>query len=172
MCGAWPDTFAGVVTVNVIRELFKAVVESYREGVAWASQWSEVLDTETDRHYPICLWAPPTVTLTADANGITTSTINLTVSFVDNTASERTSDQRDQAYEREQTVATHVWLRFCELYMQEETTYQGVNIALTQAGPVTMTAIWDGPESQMTGCRMTVAISSPYQFCASDYFDA
>ena len=161
-----------MVTIDVIDALFKAVVESYREGVAWASQWSDVLDTDTARHYPICLWSQPRITLTTDANGLVTHTFSIDVAFVDNTSSERTSDQREQVYKRMVIVATHVWLRFMELYMQEESTYQGVNIALTQAGPVTMTAIWDGPESQMTGCRMTVAISSPYQFCASDYFDA
>ena len=150
-----------MVTVNVIRELMKAVVESYREGIAWASQWSEVLDSDGDRHYPACLWSPPTVNLTADENGIITESIGIDIAFVDNHASDRTGEQRDQVYERMQTVAAHVWMRFTERYMQEEAIYQGVNIALRQGGPVTFTAIWDGPESQMTGCRMTVTVTSP-----------
>lgn len=161
-----------MVTVNVVRELLQGVVESYREGVAFKSHWSEVLDHDRAQHFPAALWSPPTVTLTADANGIITESILIDLALVDNHASERTSAQRDQVYERMQTIAAHVWVRFCELYMQEDAMYQGVRVSLRQAGPVTMTAIWDGPQSQMTGCRMTVSVSSPFQFCSSDYFDA
>lgn len=161
-----------MVTVNVIREVFKAVVESHNDGIAWQSQWSDVLDTEADRHYPACLWSPPNVTMSADANGIITNSFAIDVSFVDNHASDRTSTQRDQVYERMQTVAAQCWLRFAQLYVQDEAIYQGVTVTLRQGGPVTFSAIWDGPESQMTGCRMTVSITSPFQFCATDYFDA
>lgn len=161
-----------MVTVNVVRELIKSVVESYREGIAFHSHWSEVLDSEADIHFPACLWAPPTVTLTQDANLLITESVAVSMAFVDNTSSQRMEDQRDEVYERMQTVASHVWLRFRELYITEETQYQGVNIAFSQSGPVTMTAIWDGPQSQMTGCRLTATVTSPYQFCSSDYFDA
>jgi hypothetical protein len=160
-----------VVSAGVIRELYEGVVASYREGIAFYSRWSEVLDTLATEHNPKVLWKPPTVQLIEGDNLTITEAITLDVLFLDQTAQDRTPTERDLTYERLQIIAAHVWARFRELYILEEAIYQGVDISLSQSGTATFTAIWDNVGEMTTGCRMTVTVTSPYQFCAADYFN-
>lgn len=160
-----------VVTVNVLRELFAAVVASYKEGLTFYSQWSPDLDTSQDEHNPKVIWVEPRVEL-IEENGTQSQQFVLNVLFLDQTALDRSPTVRDLTYERMQIVAAHVWARFRELYIiEDEVIYQGVNVELQQASPATFTAVWDRPGDMTTGCGMVVTVSSPYQFCAENYFN-
>ena len=161
-----------MVTAGVIRELFEAVVDSYREDIRFFSRWSEALDTVANEHNPKVLWRPPTVDIIQEANGTLTQSFTIAAAFLDQTAMDRTTTERDLTYERMQVVAAHIWAQFHNLYIKEEATYQGVYVSLMQASNATFTAIWDAPAEMTTGCALTVTVSSPYQFCAEDYFNA
>lgn len=163
----------GVVTANIIRELFQGVVASYKEGLTFYSKWSPTLDSSGDEHNPKVVWVEPRVELVPNDNGTQTQNFILNVLFLDQTAQDRSPTVRDLTYERMQIVAAHVWARFRELYVNEDDAiYQGVNVALEQTAPATFTAVWDTPGEMTTGCGMVVTVSSHYQFCAANYFNA
>ena len=166
-----PDTFAGVVTVNVLRELWTLVIESHKDDIAFYSRWSDTLDTTAQEHNPKALWVPPTVNVVPEVNTFRT-TFQVNLIFLDQTASDRSAEDRDDTYERMQVLCVQCLARFNELYFQQESIYEGVNISLKQEGNATLTAVWDTVAEMTTGCRMSVTISSPYQICASDYFNA
>ena len=164
-------TFVGVVTANVIRELFAAVVASYKEGLTFYSQWSPDLDTSQDEANPKVIWVEPRVEI-LEENGLQVQQFILNVLFLDQTALDRSPTVRDLTYERMQIVAAHVWARFRELYIVEDSvTYQGVAVDLQQVSAATFTAVWDRPGDMTTGCGMVVTVASPYQFCAENYFN-
>ena len=161
----------GVVTANVIRELFAAVVASYKEGLTFYSQWSPDLDTSQDEANPKVIWVEPRVEI-LEENGLQVQQFILNVLFLDQTAADRSPTVRDLTYERMQIVAAHVWARFRELYIVEDSvTYQGVPVDLKQVSAATFTAVWDRPGDMTTGCGMVVTVASPYQFCAENYFN-
>jgi hypothetical protein len=159
-----------VVTVGVIREIFQDVVESYAEDVRFFSRWSDVLDRDGSEHNPKALWRPPTVDILQEDAGHLTQQFTVAVAFFDDHASDRTGDQRDATYERMQIIAAHCWMRFHDLYVNGEATYQGVSITLEQVSNATFTPVWDSAGDMATGCAMQVTLSSPYQVCTDDYF--
>ena len=160
-----------MVNAGIIRELFEAVIASYKEGTTFYSRWSDVLDTSAAEHNPKVLWKPPTANLILSDNKLLTQSFTVDMLFLDQTAVDRTATERDLTYERMQIIGAHIWSRFYDLYMLNEASYQGVPVSFSQDGTVTFTAIWDEVTEMTTGCRMVATISSPYQFCAEDYFD-
>ena len=160
-----------MVTVNVLRELWTSVVTSHKDDIRFFSRWSDTLDTTAQEHNPKCLWLPPTVNIVPNFETYR-STFQINLMFLDQTAGDRTAEDRDDFYERMQVLCVQCLARFSELYFLEDVTYQGVKLSLRQEGNATLTAVWDTVAEMTTGCRMSVTISSPYQLCASDYFDA
>ena len=160
------------MNAGIIRELFEAVIAAYKEQLLFYSRWSDVLDTSAAEHNPKVLWKPPTANLNTIENGLITQSYTVDMLFLDQTATDRTATERDLTYERMQIIAAHVWYRFHELYLNEDTSYQGVQLALLQEGTVTFTAIWDEVTEMTTGCRMVATLSSPFQVCVEDYFNA
>lgn len=144
-----------MVGVDIIRELFKGVVETHILGVSWLSDWTAALDMDHDLSYPACIWKPPTTGVIIDGD-VSFDTFGLDVVFVDDTDSDRTSDQRDEAYERMEAVARQCFYRFRQLYILDNATYQGVTIDLDVETSPTLTALWDEPGRLTTGARMTV----------------
>ena len=160
-----------MVTVNVIREIFEGVVSSYKEGLAFFSQWSHVLDTGGSEHNPKVLWKQPGYQRVPLPTAGVSQNFTIDTIILDQTAQDRTPEERDQCFERMSIVAAHQLLRFRELYVDDEGSHQGVPVHLTQVGPASFTAIWDEAQQMTTGCRMTVTVSSAFQFCSSDYFN-
>ena len=105
-----------MVGVDIIRELFKGVVETHILGVSWLSDWTAALDMDDDLSYPACIWKPPTTGVIIEGD-VSFDTFGLDVVFVDDTDSDRTSDQRDEAYERMEAVARQCFYRFRQLYI-------------------------------------------------------
>lgn len=159
-----------MVNINVIRELFEGVVNAYKEDLTWYSRWSPVLDDDTSKAMPAVSWVEPRVELVqVDQTIVQQFTVNILIE--DSAASDRAPLVRDHTYERMQIVAAHIWARFRELYFLEESVYQNVNVSLSQRSAAVFTAVWDTAGQHTTGCALTVTIESPYQFCASDYFN-
>jgi hypothetical protein len=159
-----------MVGVDIIRDLFKGVVESHLIGITWLSDWTAALDSDLDHPYPACVWKPPTTGVVIDGN-ISYDTFGLDVVFVDDTDSDRTAAQRDECYERMEAIARQCFYRFRQLYVLDNAVYQGVTIDLgIETSPV-LSAIWDEPGRMTTGARMTVTfrnrIPAP---CPDGYF--
>ena len=159
-----------MLSVDILRETWETVITSHKDGIAFLSRWSEVLDTDTDEAHPKVLWKPPTITLNPEGYGITQA-FTVDVLFLDTTAADRSTDTRDTTYERMAVLAVQCLARYRELYVQEDAIYQGVNLSMTQDGPAQLQAIWDNAGEMTTGCRLTVTFTDPYQFCASDAFN-
>jgi hypothetical protein len=148
-----------MLTVDILRDLFKGVVEAHIVGIAWTSNWTQALDADHDLHYPACVWAPPSTGIVVD-NGFAYDTITIDCAFVDTTDSDRSQDQRDNAYERMEALARQCFYRFRQLYILDSTTYQGVEIDLgIETSPV-LTAIWDEAGRQTTGVRLTLTVKN------------
>ena len=160
-----------MVTANILRETWQAVVEAYKEDVAFISTWSEVLDTTNDQDQATCKWLPPQVQLVPNGN-TTRQLFTVNLFFEDNHEGDRSTDTRDDVYERMQVVAAHCLLYYRELYVKQNITYQGVTVRLQQEGPATFTTAFDAAGTMATGCRLTVTFATDVQFCATDYFNA
>lgn len=160
-----------MVSANLLRETWEAVVTAHKEGLRFISKWSEVLDHDNDQHDARCSWLPPQVQLAVDGR-VTKTLFTVNLFFEDNHEADRTTDTRDDVYERMQVVAAQCLLYYRELYIEGELTYQGVPVRLMQEGPATFTASFDSAGEMATGCRMTVTLSTHVQFCASDYFNS
>lgn len=164
-----------MVTVDIIRELFKAVVESHRVGVSWSSVWNEALDADQDQAYPACIWSPPAsgVVITPPDRGSSYSYDTFTVDclFVDTTDSDRDTAQRDDAYERMEAIARQCFYRFRQLYVLDSITYQGITIDLGIETSPTFVAVWDAAGSMRTGARLTFTIKNNIPApCPDGYF--
>ena len=146
-----------MVGVDIIRELFKGVVTSHIVGVSWLSDWTAALDTDLDLSYPACVWKPPTTGVIID-NGVSFDTFGLDMVFVDDNDSDRSADQRDDAYERMEAIARQCFYRFRQLYVLDNAIYQGVTIDLSIETSPTLSAIWDEPGRMTTGARLTFTL--------------
>lgn len=146
-----------MVGVDIIRELFKGVVTSHVVGVSWLSDWTAALDTDLDLSYPACVWKPPTTGVIID-NGVSFDTFGLDMVFVDDNDSDRSADQRDDAYERMEAIARQCFYRFRQLYVLDNAIYQGVTIDLSIETSPTLSAIWDEPGRMTTGARLTFTL--------------
>ena len=146
-----------MVGVDIIRELFKGVVESHIVGISWMSDWTSALDADHDVSYPACVWKPPTTGVLID-NSVSFDTFGLDMVFVDDNDSDRSADQRDDAYERMEAIARQCFYRFRQLYVLDNATYQGVTIDLSIETSPTLSPIWDEPGRMTTGARLTLTL--------------
>ena len=160
-----------MVTANILRECWQRVVDAYREGLTFTSEWSEVLDHDGDKHLPNVKWMPPTVTV-AEEGDIVRTNYTVTLFFEDNHEADRESSTRDSVYERMQVVALMCLLMFRRTFIDAETPHEGVQVRLEQVGPANITAAFDQPGTQITGCMVTVTYSDLNQICPDPYFDA
>lgn len=160
-----------MVTVNVLRECWQRIVLAHKEGITFTSDWSEVLDTDTNRHLPNVKWMPPNVTHSKEG-GIFRSNITCTLFFEDNHESDRDNQTRDDVYERMQVVASVCLMMFDRVFLSDETTHEGVLMAVQQEGAATITASFDQPGTQVTGAMLVVTYSTVNQICPDGYFNA
>lgn len=160
-----------MVSASILRETWEAVVTSHKEGLRFISKWSEVLDHDNDQANARCKWMPPQVQLVPEGR-VVKSQFTVDLWFEDNHEGDRSTDTRDDVYERMQVVAAQCLLRYREIYVDDETLYQGVSVRMMQEGPATFTASFDSAGEMATGCRMTVTLSTHVQFCATDYFNS
>lgn len=160
-----------MITANVLRETWKAVVEAYKEDITFLSVWSLVLDHDNDQRPAHCKWMQPQVQLIPDGR-VMKNLFTVDLWFEDTHENDRSPSTRDNVYERMQVVAAHCLLYYRELYCDQDTRYEGVDVRLTQEGPAVFTCSYDSAGAMATGCRLTVTFGSTVQFCASDYFNS
>jgi hypothetical protein len=160
-----------MVTVDIIKDLFKGVVTSHLAGVSWRTNWNAALDQDSDGDYPACLWKPPSTGVVLGPVNVMYDTYTLDLLFIDDTEADRTPEQRDEAYERMEGIARQCFYRFRQLYILDSSSYQGVDIDLgVETSPI-LTAIWDEVGTMTTGCRMVFTIKNNIPTpCGDEYF--
>jgi hypothetical protein len=160
-----------MVTEDIIKALWKGVIEAHKVEVSFSSEWTTALDADMDISYPACLWKPPTSGVVVTPNGYAYDTFGIDMVMVDDTDSDRTADERDQAYERMAAIARQCFYRFRELYILDNRTYQGEVIDLgVETAPV-FTAIWDEAGKMTTGVRMVLTLRNNINTpCVDEYF--
>lgn len=164
-------TFAAMLTADVIREVFEAIVTSHKAGVSYISTWNLVKDDRTDIQYPVAFWGPLTTGLVASAE-VLVERFTVDMLFVDQTASDRTPLQRDQAHARMDAIAKQVWTRFHDLYIVRSSTWQGQAVDLIATTNPTFLPVFDAETQQRTGVRMTATLQSvAAPECVDTYFN-
>lgn len=159
-----------MVTANILREVWRAIVLAHKDGVTFTSEWSEVLDTDTSKHLPNVKWMPPTVQVTEQGDIVRTS-FTCAMFFEDNHEADRTTGTRDDVYERMQVVAAQCLLMFRQMFVHDETKWEGVPVNVRQEGAASFNAAFDTPGTQITGCSLTVTFYTDNQLCVDGYFN-
>lgn len=160
-----------MVTVDVIRQAWQAIVEAHKADISFYSSWNAALD-DGEFTYPCALWRPPTVNVRSVDTVTTEDLFTVEVWYLDQTAADRTRTERDNTYERMEAAARQVWHRFFQLYVADAGTWEGVDLDFVVETDPTLTAVWDSTGSQRTGVQFTVTLSSrAAQDCVEDYFD-
>ena len=160
-----------MVSADIIKDLWKGVVEAHRAGLSFDSNWTAALDERMDASYPLVLWKPPTSGVVVQDSGYAYDTFGVDMLFLDDMDSDRTPEQRDQTYARMDTIAKQCFYRFRQLYVRDSVTYQGVVVDLgIETNPV-FTAVYDEAAKMTTGVRMTVTLKNNVQTpCMDGYF--
>ena len=147
------------------------MITSHIAGLSFTSEWQVILDTQREVNFPGAFWGPVTTGIT---HGIGMAgrhdTFEIGVFFLDQTATDRTPTERDQAHARMDAIARQCWLRFHELYILNTATIQGVTVDLQPATPRFL-PIYDDVGRHLTGVRMEVLLSvEGYDECLTNYF--
>lgn len=162
-----------MLTTDVIREVFADIVSKLKAGVSFTLETNKVLDQNTtDLKYPVACWVLPTEGLAEDAQ-ILQDTITVNMLFLDQTAADRLTIERDGAHARMSAIAKMVMRKFHQRYIKSAGSWQGQPVDLTMEGPAVFTPIWDDGTTQRTGVGLTVTLKSEGTIeCDDTYFNA
>ena len=154
---------------------FRAIVEAHIAGLNFYSVWTAAKDEESSTLFPCCLWAATqTQVFALDSQALRPAFV-LDCLFVEQTASDRSSAERDAAHSKMDAVARQIWARFYQTYVTASNTFNGIPLDFDpkQVGQATFMPVWDDRTMQMTGVRFSVRIVSgaPEQ-CQDIYFNA
>lgn len=130
------------------------------------------MDEETQKCWPACWWGALSGTV-SDGQGIAPDdTFNIDALFVDQTAGDRSQDERDAAHARMDAVARQVWRKFSNLYLDNEGMFDGELLDIALGSAPTLSPVWDEGGSQMTGVRLTVTLTAvSVETCMDEYFN-
>lgn len=161
-----------MLTVDRIRNAFKAIIESHRAGVAFISVWSWPLDDKQEVKYPAALWKAITTTDTVtQAHGFQ-DLFEINIAFVDQTASDRTADERDSAHDRMEAIAKTCWRKFASMYILSSGSFQGYTFDFAQDPVARFSPMWDTTGAHTTGVSLNVTLRNQGPaICLDDYFE-
>lgn len=164
-----------MVTTDVVQGAFQAIVESHITHPHFYSVWSPIKSEKAETLFPACFWRGTDTTMTALDSGALRDGFIIDCMFIDQTAVDRTPEERDQCYARMNAIARQCWARFHQLYINATGTFQGVTMDFdeTQSSDARFSRVWDIGTMQMTGCllRVTIVSGAP-TVCEDIYFDA
>lgn len=164
-----------MVTVDVIQGAFKAIVESHVSGVTFYSVWTPPKDEKAATQFPACFWKGTDTTTTALESFALRDGFIIDCLFIEQTAVDRSSDERDEAYARMNAIARQCWSRFHQLYIAAEGVFQGVTMDFSneKSSDARFLRFGDMGTMQMTGCLLQVTIvSGAATQCEDIYFNA
>jgi len=162
-----------VVTTDVVQGAFQAIVESHVTAPHFYSVWKAPKDEKAQTRFPACFWKGTDTTMAEIDSGALRDGFVIDCMFIDQTARDRSSEERDQAYARMNAIARQCWAKFHQLYINSTGTFEGVELDFSVDGNARFLRIGDVGTMQMTGCILQVTIlSGAPTRCEDIYFDA
>lgn len=160
-----------MLTVDRVRSAWKAIVESVKGDVAFISVWSKPKDDDEALRYPAAWWQPiPTTSLLTAAHH-RQDLFTISMAFMAQTDTARTSDERDAAHAKMEAIARLCWYRFTDLYIINSTLVDGVLFDFAQDATATFTPFWDHTGKHVTGVTFSTTLrSNTPSICLDDYF--
>lgn len=163
-----------MVTVDLLRESFAAIVESHKADVTFYIIGTSAKD-RGDITFPACLWIEVAVTtsVATDENLIPVTSITFSCAFLDEYATSRGRTAVANAFERMEAIGRQCWIKYHQTYIEEsDATWQGERVDLAVETSPTFTPIVDhGPEN-VAGVLMEVTLSDLSTVeCVDTYFD-
>lgn len=160
-----------MVTINLIREAFAAIVEAHVSDVTFYHVLTPPKD-EGDITFPACLWGRWSVNETPDGAGESRGSFTISCAFVDCHATDRTRAEASYAAERMEIIARQCWAKFYDTYVKQPGTYQSVDVDLEVDGTATFTLLVDDGPDNLAGVLLDVTLTDNTALaCVDSYFD-
>jgi hypothetical protein len=148
--------------------MWEGIVTSHEAGLSFASIWNTPLDADHDAEFPRAIWKEPEQSGVQAGRNLTLDAFTLSIWFEDQTATERTTDERDTAHSDMSTVARECFYRFLSLYCRTITTFQGQDIDLRLEGTYRLSPYWDSVPASTTGVVLTFTVIDQTPPCVTD----
>jgi len=158
-----------VVTAELLYRAFGAVVSAHSARVSYIHDTNKILDRDSSVNWPACGWKLPTVGLQS-AGDVYFDTYTISLLFVEQTASDRSSLEMLAAHAKMEAIAKQCFLRFANLYIHDTTAFEGVDIDLELIRDVLMTPVWDDGETMLTGVVLSFTVKAEKVECIDAYF--
>lgn len=164
-----------MLTTDLIQGAFQAIVESHVTHPHFYSVWSPIKSEKAETLFPACFWRGTDTTMTVLPSQVLRDAFVIDCMFIDQTAVDRTPEERDQCYARMNAIARQCWAKFFQTYIKNTTSFQGVELDFSpeDTTEAKFVRVWDIGTMQMTGCllRVTIVSGGPTR-CEDIYFDA
>ena len=160
-----------MLTADLLRAIFQAIVTSHVADVAFYPVWSNALDKSEQHVWPRVYWKQPTVGMDVDTSiPQIRNTYQVSFSVLGQVASDRAAGEVVAKHSEMAALASMFIARFADLYIFDTTSYQGVEIDVTMTGAPTLQPVWDA-ENMATGVIVTFTLSDNRNTpCFDDYF--
>lgn len=159
-----------MVTTDLIKGTFEAIVTAHNARVAFVPMWVPALDESTETRYPAVWWGPLTSPLKKEQGLSLQKQFVIDMMFLDQTDPSRSQNELLEAHSRMDAIATQVWMRFIQLYVDNAGSFQGVELDLTVAD-ARLQPIYDDGTKHLTGVRLTSLITATNpETCLANYF--
>ena len=159
-----------MVTTDLIKGAFEAIVTAHNARVAFVPMWVPALDESTETRYPAVWWGPLTSPLKKEQGLSLQKQFVIDMMFLDQTDPSRSQNELLEAHSRMDAIATQVWMRFIQLYVDNAGSFQGEELDLTVAD-ARLQPIYDDGTKHLTGVRLTSLITATNpETCLANYF--
>lgn len=160
-----------MVTSDLLRIACEAIVDAYKPHLTFILDTQPIKDRSSNARPPLCLWVEPEPQMVQTAE-ILQDGWTLDLTFLEQTAKDRTALELSDAYAKTEAIAKHFMRRFFDRYIASINEVQGTELDMVLSGPVTFPKrIFDDETTNMTGTgvRFTV-VSRSAPDCVDDYF--
>ena len=159
-----------MVTTDLIKGAFEAIVTAHNARVAFVPMWVPALDESTETRYPAVWWGPLTSPLKKEQGLSLQKQFVIDMMFLDQTDPSRSQNELLEAHSRMDAIATQVWMRFIQFNVDNAGSFQGVELDLTVAD-ARLQPIYDDGTKHLTGVRLTSLITATNpETCLANYF--
>ena len=160
-----------MLTTDVIREVFADIVGKLKTSVSFELETNKVLDDKGDKKFPVCIWLLPDASIVQSSQILQPSYV-LDMFFLEQTGSDRTPLQMNDAHARMHAIASQVFEEFFNRYIASEGNWQGLPVELSLQGPVVLNPVWDQGPKMLTGVHLGATVLSTSKIdCKEIYFN-
>ncbi len=159
-----------MVTTDLIKGAFEAIVTALNVRVAFIPVWVKPLDEDTELRYPAVWWGPLSSPISKKKGLSAEVGFSIDIMFLEQTDPNRSPNELLQAHSRMHAIGLICFLKFCQLYVDNAGSFQGVDLDMNVTEAILLPVYDDGPK-QLTGVnlKMTV-VASGLETCLDNYF--